>query len=275
MSIITPIFWRIGLVLPFPPGHLEPKTPYVQLLDVPVYYLLIGLLATTIGAVVQGSVGFGLAIVAAPILLLVAPQFVPCSLMFAATVLTFMLFWRERHAVVGREVWISSVSRLATTLPTAYVISVVDQRMFSILFGCAVLMVVGVSFAGIVAPFTARNLAIASGVSGISNTISAIGGPPMALIYQNQKGDHLRGTLSAIFAVGAIISMVCLAYVGEFTVNDVTLGVLLLPGVLLGFWISRYTKDLLNQQTTRPAVLGIAGLSALVILIRALASTPT
>lgn len=247
----------------------------MQLFDVPVAYLIIGFVATTLGAVVQGSVGFGLAIIAAPMLLLVTPQFVPGSLMFAATVLTFMLFWRERHAVVGREVLISSLSRLATTLPTAYVISIVDQRMFSILFGCAVLLVVGVSFAGFVAPFTPRNLAIASGVSGISNTISAIGGPPMALIYQNQKGDHLRGTLSAIFAVGAVISMISLAAVDEFGFRDVALGGLLLPGVLLGFWISRYTANLLSHETTRPAVLGIAGVSALVILVRALATTPS
>lgn len=245
----------------------------MEILGVPVAYLLIGIAATTVGAIVQGSVGFGLAVVSAPILLMVAPQFVPGSLMLSATVLTLMMFVRERHSAVKREVLISCIARLATTIPTAYVVSVVDQRLFSILFAIVVIFAVAISFSGAALPFTDRNLVLASLVSGISNTVSAVGGPPMALVYQSQHGSHIRSTLSAIFAIGSTLSMISLAVVGKFTFDDILRGLMLMPGIFLGFAISRYTVRLLDVHTTRPAVLAIAGLSAAVILVRALMAT--
>ncbi|MCO6046712.1 sulfite exporter TauE/SafE family protein [Aeoliella sp. ICT_H6.2] len=245
----------------------------MELFGVPVVYLLVGIAATTVGAIVQGSVGFGLAVVSAPILLMVAPQFVPGSLMLSATVLTLMMFFRERHAVVKREVFISATARLVTTIPTAYVVSIIDQRLFSILFAVVILVAVSISLSGVALPFTTSNLVLASCVSGISNTVSAVGGPPMALVYQTQHGAHIRSTLSAIFAIGSTLSMICLAVVGEFTFHDILLGLMLMPGIFLGFAISRYTVRLIDQHTTRPAVLAIAGLSAVVILVRALMAT--
>ncbi len=245
----------------------------MQVFDIPATYILVGIAATTLGAVVQGSVGFGLAVVSAPILLMVAPQFIPGSMMFAANVLTLLMLARERESMVSGEVMISSVARLLTTIPTAYLIAAVDQRTFSILFSLAVLGIVAVSFSGYVMPLTRLNLAIASGVSGVSNTISSIGGPPMALVYQTQTGPHIRATLSAIFFVGSSISMLCLWWVGKFGWRDVVLGLLLLPGILLGFSLSRYTAAKLDQIAMRPAVLGVAGMSAAVILARALMAT--
>lgn len=245
----------------------------MQIFDVPVTHILVGIAATTLGALVQGSVGFGLAVVSAPILLMVAPQFIPGSMIFAANVLTLLMLLRERESMVTGEVLISSAARLLTTIPTAYVIAAVDQQTFSILFGLAVLAIVAVSFSGYVMPLTRVNLAIASGVSGISNTISSIGGPPMALVYQTQTGPHIRATLSAIFFVGSSISMLCLWWVGEFGWRDVGLGLLLLPGIFLGFSLSRFTAAKLDQVTMRPAILFIAGASATVILVRALMET--
>ncbi|QDU54591.1 Sulfite exporter TauE/SafE [Aeoliella mucimassa] len=244
----------------------------MQLFDIPLATLLIAVLATTIGATVQGSVGFGLAMISSPILLIVEPRLAPCPLMFCVTMLTIMILIREHRSVVKTEVAISSVSRLITTIPTAYVVSVVDAKTFSLLFSTAVLLVISLNFAGLKVKFNHRNLAIASGIAGISNTISAIGGPAMAIIYQSQKGTHIRGTLSAIFAVGSTMSMLSLAAVGKFGWKDIQLAMLLMPGILIGFGISHYTARALDKRNIRPAVLAVAGLSALVILVKTLLS---
>lgn len=211
-----------------------------------------------------------MAVISAPILLMLDPRFVPGSLMVAATVLTTLLLWRNRHAVVWREVAIASVGRMVTTVPTAILVSRVNEQAFSILFACSILLVVGLSFAGLKLRLNDTNLFLASCVSGVSNTISAVGGPPMALVYQSQQGDQLRGTLSAIFAIGASLAMVSLAAVDEFGLRDIALGLVLLPGIWLGFTISRYTAPRLDRTALRPAVLGVAGLSSLVVLFRAL-----
>ena len=46
----------------------------------------------------------------------------------------------------------------------------------------------------------------------------------MALVYQNQRGPHMRATLSAIFGIGTVLSIFALWYYGEFTWKDVWLG---------------------------------------------------
>lgn len=241
----------------------------MPLYDLPAATLLVALVVTTIGAVLQGSVGFGMAVVAAPILLAVAPDFVPGSLMVAAMVLSVMVMLRERHAIVGGEVLVSSLARFATSVPTAYMVSLVDEQTFAIVFSVAVLSVVAISFAGFSVPFNTTNLAIASGISGISNTISSIGGPPMAIMYQSQRGDHIRATLAAIFAIGSLISILSLAAVGEFGTRDLVLGLCLTPGLGLGFAISRHTTRRIDGAALRPLVLGVAGAAAVIALIEA------
>ncbi|WP_442484196.1 TSUP family transporter [Aeoliella sp. SH292] len=245
----------------------------MQLLGLPIESVVLAIVVTTLGAVVQGSVGFGLAMVSAPVLLIIAPTMVPGSLMLSATALSLMVLCRERHAVVGSEVVISSLARFATTLPTAYLVSMIDQRLFNILFAIVILVAVGIGFGGWSLPFTRTNLFLVSLVSGISNTLAATGGPPMALVYQSQRGEHIRATLSAIFAIGSTFAILCLAWVGKFTVDDAWLGLLLLPGIILGFWISTFATRYLDQRAMRPAVLGVSAASAMAILVRAMWTT--
>jgi len=184
--------------------------------------------------------------------------------------LCILIAIREKKSIAYQEVAISSVSRLVTTVPTALLLGGIDQRGFSVIFAISVLAAVGISFSGFHLALSRTNLAIASGVSGITNTISSIGGPPMALVYQDQSGKHIRATLSVIFAVGGVISIVCLTVVNKFHWHDLALGLLLMPAIAAGFAVSHYTTPWLDARATRPAVLGIAALSAVVILVRAL-----
>lgn len=192
--------------------------------------------------------------------------------MAAALILCILMAIREKHSIAYEEVVVSSISRLVMTIPTAMLVGSIEPKTFSIVFALAVLVATSISLSGYHLPFNRANLAIASGVSGITNTISSIGGPPMALVYQHHRGDHIRATLSVIFAIGAVISMGCLAMVGEFHWRDLLLGLLLLPSILVGFAVSRYTTPWLDSRATRPAVLGVAALSAVVILVRTLTS---
>jgi uncharacterized membrane protein YfcA len=101
-------------------------------------------------------------------------------------------------------------------------------------------------------------------------TTSAIGGAPMALIYQHQKGPQIRGTLSSIFVFGTIISVITLAVVGRFGLKEFKLTLELLPGVLLGFFVSRYTSRLLDKGLIRPAVLAVAAAAGIIVIFKSL-----
>jgi len=107
-------------------------------------------------------------------------------------------------------------------------------------------------------------------LSGVSSTLSAVGGPPMALVYQHDRGPSVRGTMSAIFILGTIISIAGLWWAGHFSQTQLIMGLSLMPGILVGFALSRYTAAWLDVRHTRPAILTVSAVSALVILARAI-----
>lgn len=71
-------------------------------------------------------------------------------------------------------------------MPTAPATALVDP---SLLPGSIVLLAAGVT------------------VPGVIRDRTAIGGPPMALVWQGSSTAQLRGTMSAFFLVGALMSL--------------------------------------------------------------------
>jgi uncharacterized protein len=113
-------------------------------------------------------------------------------------------------------------------------------------------------------------LATAGVVSGAFGTAMAIGGPPVALLYQHEHGARIRSTLSAYFMLGTVLSVAGLAMAGHLHVRDAIPAALLVPFLLAGFALSGPARRLVDGGRIRYAVLGFAGLSALVLIGRSL-----
>jgi uncharacterized membrane protein YfcA len=223
-----------------------------------------------VGSLLQGSIGFGLAVVAAPILLMVNPVFVPGPMLLAAMFLVILVALRERRDVIRRDVALATIGRIIGMPPAAYAVSTLPRHVYELLFAVLVLTGVLVSISGWRMRRTPLYLVVGSALSGFIGTVSSIGGPVLAILYQHETGPRIRGTLSAIFTVGTLISVAGLWWVGRFGVIELMLGLIMMPGVFVGFALSRYTAGRLDRAHTRPAVLAISALSAAVIAIRAL-----
>jgi hypothetical protein len=220
------------------------------------------------GAALQGSIGFGLGLFAVPLLLLIDPRLVPAPLLLASGVLTILLTHRERHAVIARDLGWSLGGRFLGTLPALAVLLVMPAERLGLAFAALVLLGVALSIGGWHLPPTPRVLVGAGALSGFMATIAAIGGPPMALVYQHESGPRIRGTLSAFFVVGVAISLAGLAAVGRFGRAEVVLAALLLPGILAGFVASRHTARRLDRGYMRPAVLAVSAASAVAVIVK-------
>jgi uncharacterized membrane protein YfcA len=81
---------------------------------------------------------------------------------------------------------------------------------------------------------------------------------------------RLRGTLAPLFLPGGISSVASLIVVGKFGGRELRLGLALLPGILLGFGLSRRTAQRFDPTTVRVAVLLISGGSGAMVILRAL-----
>ncbi len=152
-------------------------------LPVPPSELAIALVLAAIGATLQGSVGLGLAVVAAPILLLLNPLWVPGPMLFAALVLVAMIAYRDRAHIIVPDVALATTGRVLGTIPAAYLMNILPGEFYDLTFSSLVLMGVLMSVTGWHIARPPRNVVCSGIFSGVASTMSPVGGPPMALNY--------------------------------------------------------------------------------------------
>jgi uncharacterized membrane protein YfcA len=222
------------------------------------------------GAAVQGSVGFGLGVLGAPLLALIDPRLVPGPLLLDALLLTFMVAVREWKWVRLADLAWALPGRLAGTVIAVLLMRAVPAERFQVALGVLILAAVALSKWGPRLPLNPRTLTIAGVAAGIMSTFTSIGGPPMALVYQHEEGPRVRGTLAAFFTIGVIFSMGGLRVAGRFGWTEVRLAAWLLPGVVLGFVLSRWSARWLDRGHTRALVLATSAVAAVLVVVKGL-----
>ncbi|NQZ96036.1 MAG: sulfite exporter TauE/SafE family protein [Myxococcales bacterium] len=231
---------------------------------------LYGCAIVAVGSALQGAVGFGLALMTAPILVLISPELVPGPLCLAATFLVALTAWRDRAGIDVRGVGWSLVGRVPGAAAGAALLSAVSIENISLIIGAAVLLAVAMSASGAKIRPTRVTLLSAGVVSGAMGTASAIGGPPMAMVYQHEDGETLRGTLAGYILVGSVVTLTALHLVGKFAVPEVIWGLALMPGAVVGFAVSAPLARYLDRGRTRAAVLATSAAAGLILLARTL-----
>lgn len=232
--------------------------------------LLVALAVVTMGAAIQSVAGFGLAMLAAPLLLLVHPPLVPGPLMASSLVLTALVARRDRAHIDFRGLRFALLGRLIGTVLAAAFLVLATPFLFDVVFAVLVFVAVLLSAAGLRISPGHGPATLAGGLSGLMGTISSIGGPPMALLYQSAGAARLRGTLGSYFLVGTSLSVVALAIVGRYGRDEMLLSVVLVPGMIIGFLAGSPLSRFLPDEGVRPVVLVLSTISAVAVLWRAL-----
>lgn len=223
--------------------------------------------AIGLGAVVQGSVGFGFALVAVPALTLIRPEALPATILLLTIPMAATMAVRERREIDVPGLAYLLSGRLVGTFGGVGLLLLVPDDYLSVLFGS--LVVVAVLASSFSPEVDLRNRTrVAGGVaSGIMGTAAGIGGPPLALIYQSRSGPQIRATLAVAFSMGTIISLSALAIVGRVGSEHLLLALGLLPALLLGLWGARFAAGLLAGRWLRPAILLFAAVSGLAAIL--------
>jgi uncharacterized membrane protein YfcA len=211
--------------------------------------------SVALGALAQGSVGFGIGVLGAPLLLLIDPRMVPGPLILTAFLLIVALTWREWRGIRFRDLAWSLPGRAVGTVAAVLFIRAIPAERFGAAVGALVVVAVALSAVGIEARLTPPSFVGAGALSGFFGTVAAIGGPPIALLYQRERGPVVRGTLSAFFVVGTVMSLVGLVFAGKFGATELALTPVLLPGALVGYALSGRLARVLDRGWMRPAIL--------------------
>ena len=160
--------------------------------------------------------------------------------------------------------------RVIGTVAATTVLALLPQDRMALMFGALVLLGVAMSVSGLRLHPRRSVLVCAGAMSAIMGTIASIGGPPMALVYQDAQGPRLRATMSSFFWIGTVMSLVALRLVGRFGEDEIRLTLLMLPAVMLGLFTSRLASAVVDRGYTRIAVLWLATAAGLAVIVRQL-----
>lgn len=235
--------------------------------DLSTSALVLAVLATTAGAAVQGAVGFGMALVAAPLLALLDTRLVPGPIMLATFVFALLTSARELGHIDRRGVVVALMGRLPGIAVGAWMLARLSADTLSQCFAAIVLVAVLLTALGARWKPTTPALLTAGIMSGVMGTVGAIGGPPMALVYAEADGPRLRSTLALYFMLGSALSMLALIAVGRFGASELNATLWLLPGVFAGHALSSPLRHVLDRGYTRAAVLLVSAAAACLVLL--------
>lgn len=233
--------------------------------------LALVLLVVFAASVVQFRLGLGFGLMAGPLLAVIDPELVPAPVLIVGFATATLGAWRERHAILWGDVLIGAAARVVgVVLVTLVLARLTDRDTFGLIFGLLVGAAVLMSLAGLRLRFSRPALFAMSVLSGIMGTITAVGAPPMAIIYQDRPPAQARPTLAAFFAVGCIASLTGLYASGWAGRRDLWLALFMLPGILAGLAVSRRLGGAAGDRRYRAALLAIAGAAACILIGRGL-----
>lgn len=221
----------------------------------------------TAAAFVQGSSGLGFALIVAPVAGILDPGLLPVFVLASMIPLNVYVAWRERASLDLRGAGWITAARLAATPGGLALLWLIPDRSLGLFVGLATVLAAVVSLA---APaFTPGRAAYvgAGAVTGLTETATGVGGPPLALVYQHRPPAELRSTVAACFLVGEVASLLLLFATGEGNPADLGWALVLVPAIAAGAWLSRLVHHRLDARRMRLFVLLFALVSGVVLML--------
>ena len=219
---------------------------------------------------VQGATGVGFALIVAPVIGLLAPALLPVCVLVLMLPLNVYVLWRERGALDKPGAGWITAGRVAGTFGGLWVLAALTASQLDIGVGLATIAAV---VATLIAPaFTPgpRAFVISGLITGVTETATGIGGPPLALVYQHRPVAVMRSTIAFCFLVGQLVSLVALLATGRIGSPQMVAAAQLLPALFAGALLSHVVHHRVDSRFLRAFVLVFALASSVLLLSRAL-----
>ena len=229
-----------------------------------VFFLII------VGAITQSAIGIGFGLPAC-FLVLYEPSMVPSCIVLMGTFLAFSNAFLSLNDVIKKDLIYSFSGRIVGSLlsiPLLYL--TLGTKNYLIFFGVLLLVAVFLSVKKWNVAASKKNITIAGACSGLMGTMIGIGGPPMAIVYQNSTAKNVVATLNMFFGIGALFSVLLLVYIDLINLREVMRSLMLAPALIIGIYFGRkkIIKNYVNINLKK-LVLIICFFCALIVLLQA------
>lgn len=220
----------------------------------------------------QGSIGFGLGMIAAPLLVILKPDLIPATIILLAINISIFAFLRERRNVDWSIVLWGSIGRTPGIVAGTFAVATFSRTGLSLTLAAIVLIGVAFSLIGWKPAPHRRNVLVAGGFSGLFGTSTGIGGPPIALIMRSVDTSTARATISAYFVIGSLMSLTGLAIGRQLTLTHLAYAAAWAPFMIVGFALSSVVIKKANTRILHAIAAGVAVLGSLFVVGQALLS---
>jgi len=224
------------------------------------------------GAFVQSSIGFGMAVVAAPFVVVAAPELMPGSLLVTSFALPVVQLTHGARDIAWLPLGWALGARALLTPIGVLLVAQLSVRAISVVVGVLILVTVAASVSRLDVRATRPNAAMAGAVAGVSGTAASIGGPFLALVLQHERPERLRATMSAFFLVGTVMAIGGLTLAGQFTRHQLLSGLVWLPFLGLGYAAAAPARARLDRELLRRVVLVFCAVAGASVIVGALMS---
>lgn len=231
--------------------------------------IIIGVLLF-VAACVQGSIGFGLGMLAAPLIALMRPDLLPALILLLAFGMSLAMWARDRGAVEWPVVGWSLIGRVPGSALGAWAVAMLPVVGLKVVLAVAVILGTLTSLVGWKPGYGPRNSVLAGTMGGFLGTTTAIGGPPMALIMRSMPVERVRGTLAVCFTIGSAISMTLLVFAGALGWAHVRAALIFAPVVAAGFLMSGLVNRYLDKKKVFAVSVGVSLIGAVAVILQAL-----
>ena len=239
-------------------------------MDLTVTGVVVAVVIIIFGSVVQGTIGFGLGLLAAPFIAIVIPDAIPVTLVLVAWPIGGVTALREHHALDRKALPWMLTGAVPGTAIGLVIIHLASQEALAVIVGFTTILGVLATVVTPPIPVTPVTATGAGFIGNINGTAASVGGPPVALLFQHHRGPAVRATLGAYFAISATLSVVGYGVTGAITLDRFLLAVGLLPAMLFGAWASKHFHGLVDKGWLRPSVLVLSSIAGTIAVIRGL-----
>ncbi|HET8790097.1 MAG TPA: sulfite exporter TauE/SafE family protein, partial [Modicisalibacter sp.] len=157
--------------------------------------------------------------------------------------------------------------RLPGTFVGLWILVIMTAESLNQLIGASIVIaVLAALFAPVFQPRVGSCMAVGA-ITGVTETATGIGGPPLALLYQHRPGPILRSTIACCFLIGEIISLIILAAAGQVHLDQLLWAIYLLPALAIGSVASRIVHHRIDAKRLRQGVLLFALVSGVILLV--------
>lgn len=206
-----------------------------ELISPELFIPLTGILAA---AFMQSITGFGLAIIATPLLIITyEPKLVVVMLQFIAACsnIAFGVYLRKK-ADYKLVAYLTLGALVGQPLGLFIYDSVSNEKLKLLVSICIIIFLLLMKFFNAKIPETKRNSAAAGFLSGVLATTTGMSGPPlvMYLAYSKLEPSVIRATCTIYFGIVNITSLIGFAFTGEPLDVAAVNALHLLPALVLG-----------------------------------------